>query len=219
MAPYWAAASMSAGHPGEASPLNLRNIGFALNMGGKDHPYDRNKHALTWKTKLDSLQKADPHGYYHQVNIFEDKGHWMEMKDAVSIPFMATFRRNPYPAKVVWLQNSFHLHQNFYWLGISQKDLSMPDIADNPNKVIKVSYEGNHISIEENYANELFIYLNDKMVNLDKKITISYQGKKIFSGRVRRSAQVIQQTASDRRDGAYIFSAKIKVVNNAKVEL
>ncbi|MEM7298333.1 MAG: hypothetical protein AAF391_08720 [Bacteroidota bacterium] len=36
MADSLAAAAMMAGHPNDASPLGLRNIGFTLHMGGKD---------------------------------------------------------------------------------------------------------------------------------------------------------------------------------------
>src|SRR6185295_3610744 len=36
MADRWAAAAMMAGHPNEASPLGLRNIGFAIQVGAND---------------------------------------------------------------------------------------------------------------------------------------------------------------------------------------
>jgi predicted peptidase len=42
LADYLAAASMMAGHPNNASPLNLRNIGFSIYMGENDSAYDRN---------------------------------------------------------------------------------------------------------------------------------------------------------------------------------
>lgn len=42
MADYWAAASMIAGHPGDASPLPLRNLPFSIFAGGNDSAYNRN---------------------------------------------------------------------------------------------------------------------------------------------------------------------------------
>lgn len=219
MADHWAAASMSAGHPGEVTPANLRNIGFALNMGRLDSPYNRNTLATEWKVKLENLHLVDPEGYRFMANIFHNKSHWMEMEDRVAIPFMAEFKRNPYPDKVVWEQNSFHVRSNFYWLGISEKDIKETGIADNPSKVIKVSYKGNTINIEDNYADELSLYLNDKMVNLDKKIIVNYKGKKIFKGKVKRQASVIQRTASQRKDSDYIFSAQLKIIKNKSVLL
>ena len=56
MADRWAAASMMAGHPNDASPLNLRNIGFALHVGELDGAYDRNKVGREWGVQLDQLQ-------------------------------------------------------------------------------------------------------------------------------------------------------------------
>ncbi|MFW0739902.1 hypothetical protein [Flavobacterium sp. T12S277] len=217
MADHWAAASMSAGHPGECTPANLRNIGFALNMGGLDSSYNRNILAREWKTKLDNLALADPAGYKHMVNIFDDKPHWMDMEDRIAVPFMASFKRQPYPDKIVWEQNSFHIRQYFYWVGISEADTKVKEISDNPTKTIKISYAGNIINIEENYADELFIYLNDKMLDLDKEVVVNYKGNSIFAGKVKRSTTVITQTAAERKDGDYIFSARLVVSKNKKV--
>ncbi|MFG0291836.1 MAG: transglutaminase domain-containing protein, partial [Phycisphaerales bacterium JB050] len=63
MADRYAAASMMAGHPNDASPLGLRNLPFALFMGGKDSAYNRNKVVQQWGDRLDDLQKQDPAGY------------------------------------------------------------------------------------------------------------------------------------------------------------
>ena len=43
MADRFAAASMMAGHPGNASPLGLRNLPFAIFSGADDAAYNRNK--------------------------------------------------------------------------------------------------------------------------------------------------------------------------------
>ena len=43
MADRLAVASMMAGHPNDASPLGLRNIGFAIHVGALDSGYNRNK--------------------------------------------------------------------------------------------------------------------------------------------------------------------------------
>ena len=39
---------MSAGHPNDASPLNLRNVAFAIHVGGNDTAYERNLKAAEW---------------------------------------------------------------------------------------------------------------------------------------------------------------------------
>ena len=62
MADSWAAASMMAGHSGEVSPLNLRNIGYMTWMGELDAAYDRNRLAVEYGERMDSLRRADPEG-------------------------------------------------------------------------------------------------------------------------------------------------------------
>ena len=99
MADQFAAAAMMAGHPNGASGVNLRNIGFTIHMGGKDGAYKRNKIAAQWKEKLAKLQKADPKGYQHEVTIHPEHGHWMKHDDAVAIPWMEKFTRDPIPQK------------------------------------------------------------------------------------------------------------------------
>lgn len=54
MADRWAAASMMAGHPGEASQLNLRNVPFMIWMGENDGAYNRNRLAAEKGAVMDS---------------------------------------------------------------------------------------------------------------------------------------------------------------------
>ena len=48
MADRFAAASMMAGHPNNANPTSLRNLPFAIFMGGDDGAYNRNTVAQDW---------------------------------------------------------------------------------------------------------------------------------------------------------------------------
>ena len=57
MADFFAAASMMAGHPNETSPQGLRNLPFAIYMGGKDAAYKRNEIAADWEKKLQALEE------------------------------------------------------------------------------------------------------------------------------------------------------------------
>ena len=117
MADRWAAASMMAGHPNDVHPVNLRNIGFGLFMGANDSSYNRNGMAEKWKGLLSNLRKADPGGYQHKVRIYPGLGHWMNLRDAESIPWMSKFSRNPWPDMVVWRQDGV-VQSRFYLLGV-----------------------------------------------------------------------------------------------------
>lgn len=54
-------------------------------------------------------------------------------------------------------------------------------------------------------------------MDLDKPVTVNYQGKKIFKGKLKRSEHIIQQTAAKRLDANLIFSAMVTIRNQKTV--
>ena len=176
MADRLAAAAMMAGHPNETSPLGLRNIGFALYMGGRDSAYNRNKVAADWKKKLAKLQQADPQGYRHQVKIFPDKGHWMDREDAAALPWLAKFNRNPLPQKIVWKQDDV-THESFYWLAVDEKHRKA-------RSQVIVTRKQQTIDIQQSDVGQLIVRLNDEMLDLDKEVTVSFDEQTLFQGRL-----------------------------------
>lgn len=208
MADRFAAASMMAGHPNNASPLGLRNTPFAIHVGALDNAFDRNLVAQQWGEELDALQLNDPEGYIHEVQIYEGLGHWMNLKDAVALTWMKNYQRNPIPQKVVWKQNDRH-HNNFYWLGIPENK------TKNSDKVI-ASYDKtlNEINIIENSSEHLELLLNDEMIDLDEPVIIKFQGKEIGKKIFTRSILNIYQTMNLKGDANFSFSCKISILNN-----
>lgn len=211
MADRWAAAAMMAGHPNETSPLGLKNTPFALHMGALDAAYDRNSKAQEWKSLLDSLEANAPGSYIHQVVLHEGMGHWMKLQDAVALPWMANYTRNPIPENIVWKQDDRH-HRYFYWLGVPE------DLIETGGE-IRVEYhpQRNEVNILSNYSNRLELFLNDKMLDLDAPITIKYQGKTLAEKRVKRSLLPIHQSLSYRGDPHLAFSSKLTVIDNDRV--
>jgi predicted esterase len=207
MADRLAAAAMMAGHPNDASPVSLRNLPFAIHMGGEDAAYNRNGIAAEWGQQLAELQQNDPLGYEHEVHIYEGLGHWMDKRDTAAIDWMAGFTRNPYPEKIVWSQNGKE-HNQFYWIALQE---------DNPRYDASViaSREGQKIYIEEaRNAVELIIYLNDEMLDLDQKVDVEYEGEIIYSKKPERSITTIWETMYSRNDPNQVFSARIEVSLN-----
>jgi predicted esterase len=187
MADRFAAAGMMAGHPNETLPDGLRNIGFALHVGGEDAAYERNIIASAWKQKFDALQQKDPSGYSHQVVVHEGKGHWMDRQETVALDWMATFTRNPYPNKIVWVQDDV-LHNQFYWLGVDEPKARTKIIA---------SIEGQTITIHETDVKKMTVYLNDVLVNLDEPVILNYQDREITTITLPRNIQTVQKTLRD----------------------
>ncbi len=204
MADYWAAAAMMAGHPNDASPLGLRNVPFALQVGAKDAAYDRNKIGAEWGQKLDQLQQADADGYMHFVKIHEGHGHWMNLDDKVAIPWMAKFHRKATPKRVVWKQSSV-THDNFYWLAV-------PPGTAKAGSTVVATVTGQSIQITEaTDVARLLIRLDDRLLDLDQPVSVRFQDKTLFEGIVPRAIATLQQTLESRRDVKLMFDGEIVV--------
>ena len=79
-----------------------------------------------------------------------------------------------------------------------------------------VERDGQHFNIERCDLQELTIRLNDNLCDLNKRITVSYQGHQIFKGKVSRSSELIQRTTLERGDYTSIFSAEINLAIPSK---
>jgi hypothetical protein len=207
MADSWAAASMMAGHPNDAKPDSLLNTPFSIQVGALDSAYKRNEVAAQWGKLLDDLKTASPEGYDHFTKIHAGKGHWMERQDAMAIPWMSAYTRDPLPRRVVWLQDA-ETHQRFYWLAVRGESIK-------GRSRIVASIEGQTVTIESSTVPEVVILLNDKMLDLDRDVTITYRGKNIHHGRIDRQRTVIERTLKERGDPTSLFCAEL-VVNIPK---
>ncbi len=211
MADRWAAASMMAGHPNDAQPDNLRNIGFGLFMGGNDSSYNRNGMAEKWKGLLSKLKKGDPGGYDHRVRIYPGLGHWMQLKDAEALPWMAKFTRNPWPDKVIWRQDSV-TQTRFYWLGVSK--------SDHVNgRRIEATVKGQTISLTAKQTSRVKVRLSDELVDLDRSLVVKLNGKQKFSGKVDRLKSQMSVSLSERADHTSAASATITVGKDSNVRV
>jgi poly(3-hydroxybutyrate) depolymerase len=203
MADKWAAASMMAGHPGESSQVNLMNTPYMIWMGEHDHYYDRNILAKEKAQVMDSLAAAHPGKYIHSNNIIKGKGHWMDRVDTAAIGWMAQYRRMPYPKQVVWRQERV-TREHFYWLTAPADEVEQ-------GKTVIANIDGNTINIEQCDYSKLTIYLNDRLDDLDKKVTIRYKGKKIARIKPSRTIAALHRSLNLRNDRSYAFPCIVDV--------
>ena len=152
---------------------------------------------------MDALQEKTPEGYIHQTHILEGKGHWMDREDAAALPWMEKFVRNPYPQALVWCQEEV-LRESFYWISVPREEIAR-------GKEIRISVKKNTIHIERCDYSSLTLYLNDSIVNLDKKVKVMKDGQMLFKGKVARSEQVMTETMEQRGDPMFCFSARLAV--------
>ena len=202
MADSWAAAGMMAGHPNGVSLLSVRNVPFALQVGGLDAAYNRNQVGKEYGEQLAKLRADDPEGYLSFVKIHDGKGHWMNGEDKVALPWMAERTRNPVPARVVWKQTGTP-HDRMYWLAVPKSEAK-------GDSLLIATYQGQEVSIEKAEGiSHLRIHLDDRMLNLDKPITVTYQGKTIFNAIVPRTASTMVETLENRGDPKLVFDGAI----------
>jgi len=57
--------------------------------------------------------------------------------------------------------------------------------------------------------------LNDRMMNLDKPVTVLYGVKPVFTGKVNRTLRTLQQTITNRNDPGLAFPATLRLVRKA----
>ncbi len=201
MADRFAAASMMAGHPNGAPLLPLRNLPFGIFMGGNDAAYKRNEIATERAAEMKKLAEADPGSYVHIARIYPGLPHWMNRKDAESVPWMAQYTRQPWPKKIIWIQDNC-MHQRFYWLQI-------PDMsAAKDGQKITATVKDNSITLEGDMPKELSLALSDELINLEAPIavTVADQPQQTFT--VTRTAAAMVRSLNGRL-GAAIASAWI----------
>jgi predicted esterase len=200
LADLFAGAAMMAGHPNGASLLGLRNLPFSIQVGENDTGYQRNKVAQEYAKKLEVLKKNDKKGYNNHFVMHKNTGHWMNLKDKVAFEWMSKFTRDPYPEKIVWKQCSDVTNQYFYWLKVDEP------VA---NTLIVAERKGNTIILESKDVQTIRVRLNDRFVDLEKEVSVFFNGKKIFCDKVKRDWEFCRQTVLERYDYYYTFCAEI----------
>ncbi len=203
MADRWAAAAMMAGHPNETKPDGLRNIGFALFMGGADAAYGRNKKAAEWRDQLAALRQADPEGYPHFVKIYPDTGHWMNRRDREALPWMLGFTRDAWPSRIEWLQDDV-THERFYWLELPKDQV----VA---RQRISAWIDGQSIHVQSSELNALNLLLSDELLDLDQALVVRVNERIVFEGKAKRSVTEIRRSLMNRADPQSAATARLEL--------
>lgn len=203
MADRFAAASMMAGHPNEASPLGLRNLPFAIHVGALDDGYNRNNVAAEWGRRLADLHALDPDGYSHVCELHAGKGHWMDLEDAVALEWMSEFTRQAGPKRIVWWQDDV-THRSFYWLSVAADEARAGDL-------LIAEIEGQTIRLESENVETVTVLLNDDLVDLDEPVTIVFNDHLVFVGTLPRTVRSLSESLHDRGDRNLMYSASVEV--------
>ncbi|MFT3992208.1 MAG: dienelactone hydrolase family protein, partial [Luteolibacter sp.] len=192
MADRFAAASAMAGYPTQAPLENLRHLPFGIFVGKHDITFNRADEAEKWRKELDFQQKKHPGDYLHRVKIYPDYGHWMHGEDAETLPWMARFRRNPWPATLTWTQDVVP-HRRFYWLEVSGNDA----VA---RRRISARVTKQTIALAGDEPDAIRLWLSDKLVDLDQPVRVTFNGKTVHQAKVARTRKAIRDSLASRLD-------------------
>ncbi len=204
MADRFAAAATMAGHPNEATLLPVRNLPFGVFMGGADAAYDRNRIATEKAAELVRLHAADPGGYVSMARIYPGLPHWMNRKDAEALPWMAQFSRKAWPDRVVWVQDDV-TSDRFYWLQI-------PDpAAAKAGDRIDATVRGQTIALTGAVPAGMILRLSDRLLDLDRAVTVRVGDRMVFRGKVQRTAGAMRTSLLERADGTSAASVLLRL--------
>lgn len=222
------AAGVGLGNP----PANLRNLAFRTDVGENDYQFDRSPMAQKFHAELDRLHQLDPSGYVHSINLQAGRAHAIDY--AKGILWMTNYSRQPWPDKVVWVNQPLDglRRERFYWVSMpaapEKGDLRIDAAAVRKNNTITLNVatldgsntDGNRTHGKDNVAEarrvplskaKVDLLLSDALLDLDKPVTVIANGKKVFSGKVVRSAEVIAAALAARPDSTACPTARITV--------
>lgn len=228
------AGPMAAGEPLKNAPVeNCRNTAFSLRTGAKDAGFYRNTLTRYAKEEFERLQSASPDGFVHEIVLVPDSGHGIDYSP--NTPWLKQHRRNPHPKVVSWenLEMDGRYRDGFYNLLVGQRsndDESQRThyemaIAGNEIslRVDLVSYEavekdprwGIEMKFRKNYTpatkGRVKIYLCEELVDLDKKVTVVVNGRKVFRGVVKCERRHLVESCAAFFDPERLYPAAIEI--------
>lgn len=228
------AGPMAGGEPLKNAPAeNCRNIAFSLLTGADDRGFYRNKLTQYVSDEFNRLQQAYPESFIHRIELIPGRQHAIDYRPTT--PWLKQYTRNPYPKFVSW--ENFEMdglyRKGFYNLYVKERSNDTQDsrtyyelsIQNNEInlKVDEVFYKaveidpnwGIQLKFEKSYQpakkGKVVIYLCDQLVDLNKKITVTVNGKKAFSGIVKPDLKHLANSCAIFFDPERLYPAAIEV--------
>lgn len=228
------AGPMAGGEPLKNAPAeNYRNIAFSFLTGANDRGFYRNELTQYTKDELERLKKLHPDDFVHRIELIPDRGHGIDYSPTT--PWLKQYTRNPYPKFVNWenfemdgqyrdgfynlfvkeRSNNDDKSRTYYELAIKGNDISLKvDVVTykttetDPNWGIEKKFEKNY---QPATKGKVVIYLCDELVDLNKKISLTVNGKKAFKGMVQPKLEHMVNSCTAFFDPARLYPAAIEV--------
>lgn len=237
-ADYWAAAGpMAGGEPLKNAPVeNCANIGFSFLTGADDMGFYRNILTHYTQVAFDSAQLAHPLSadgkpiFRHRIHLLPGMQHSIDYR--LTTPWLKNFTRNPYPKTVLWedFEMDGRHRSGFYNLQVLARpseartyyDMNIDGNTIRLN-ISNVEYTctqkdkqwGIEMKFNRSYSKatggKLRIYLNDKLVDMSKSVTIIVNGKPVFEGIVKANLKDMITSCTEYFDPYRVFPASVDI--------
>lgn len=237
-ADYLAAAGpMAGGEPLKNAPVeNCANIGFSFLTGAIDQGFYRN--ILTYYTQVafDSAQHVRPLSadgqplFRHRINLLPGMQHKIDYR--LTTPWLKTFTRNPYPKTVLWedFEMDGRHRTGFYNLQVLTRPsagrtyydmnitgntitLSISDVSYTTTQTdkqwgIEMKFSR---SWSEATGGRLRVYLNDRLVDMSREVTVIVNGRQAFKGRIKPDLRDMVNSCAEFFDPCRIYPASVDI--------
>ncbi len=237
-ADYWAAAGpMAGGEPLKNAPVeNCANIGFSFLTGADDTGFYRNILTHYTQVAFDSAQLSRPLSadqqpiFRHRVQLLPGMQHHIDY--SLTTPWLRQFVRNPYPKTVLWedFEMDGRHRSGFYNLQVLKRPSAFRTYYDMSiqGNVIALSIQdvrytttekepqwGIEMKFNRSYSaaqgGKLRIYLNDKLIDLNKEVTVIINGKKAFQGVVKANLKDMINSCVEYYDPYRVYPTAVEV--------
>ncbi len=200
--------------PDAHPPGNLRNVAFRNDVGEEDTMFERVGNAIKFHKRLDQFHAGDPEGYTHTISVQKGRGHGIDYRPGVA--WIAQHTRNPWPDRLHWDNRELggERRARHYWVELwgepVDKRTMMTVFADRETNTITIEAmsgkvgQGNPLS-----GGQLCVLLHDELLDLDKPVRVSVNGRVMHDGVVKRDASVQLRTLAGYGDPAMTASAEL----------
>ena len=154
------------------------------------------------KKILDELREKHPGGYVHEYHEYENIGHGLPPKGTTEIiKWLTSRRRDPYPKKIVW-EPVVGWKKTFYWLRLEKPAKAGRLVATNRG-------DNSFAVTTSRPVKGLSIFLNEKMIDFKKPVTVTLNGEEAFSEYVTPSAAALLESIAERNDRKMYFTVRV----------
>jgi hypothetical protein len=168
---------------------NTRDLPF-LYVSSSNNSEDNKSQAISWFEE--SSKSGIP--FNPGITFVEDSGKRLEPSNEATKAFaewMADIEKDTAPREV-FLKAIDLAKAGAYWLRITELNVGIDTKLTDPDTAWikgKIDSESNSIHLESERVLKMLIFLNDKLVDLDKKVSVFVNGNKRYEGKIERDLE------------------------------